>query len=100
VSLSKLRALIHLATNSNEPGEAESAALQACRYIEQHKVELTLTGEPEPAKQKGKKNHSFRQVLSPVDDTIECDGCDEPIEPSTSYWFDPVTIRRYHGGCV
>lgn len=102
MSLSKLRALIHLANNSNEPGEAESAALQACRYIKQHGVQLTLgDAQSEPVPETNNHDKQFRAVKQ-----CKCDGCEEPIEVNDLYWFKPHHTspsgphRRYHGGCV
>lgn len=102
MSLSKLRALIHLANNSNEPGEAESAALQACRYIKQHGVELTVPSEPKerPSTLKGEGWEQLRCL-----EQQECSSCGEPIEHGELYWHQPRQLyqrhpQRLHGGCV
>lgn len=102
MSIAKLRALITLATQSQEPAEAESAALQACRYIQEHRVELKLpdgggTTEPKP------KGEGWEQVMA-IDEQ-QCSACGEPIERGDMYWKQQLQshkrfAQRLHGGCV
>lgn len=101
MSITKLRALIKLATSSPEPGEAESAALQACRYIQEHSVELKLPDAPAERVSKA-KDHDIQHRAT---ERLNCDGCEDTIEPGDLYWFRPGPLitgphRRYHGGCV
>lgn len=95
MTLQTLQQLIKLATESKEPGEAESAALQACRFIAREGVELRL---PQAARATPKAARDWLQAQDTVDQ--ECTACEEPIPAGEQHWQSLSTRLRYHGGCV
>ncbi len=100
MTITKLRQLIALATSGETTEESHAAALQACRYIKTHGVELRLPNEPGPATAPSRQEGWSEATCdgSPV----TCSTCDDPIYPGERYWFRIIkrTTQRLHGGCV
>jgi hypothetical protein len=90
MALERLLKLIELANDENNPEEARTAAVTACRMLKRDGYRLVS------ADGESSSNWAVRTCAYPFD----CDGCQYQVEQFTEYLESRVDGKRYHQGCL
>jgi hypothetical protein len=90
MALERLLKLIELANNENNPEEARTAAVTACRMFKRDGYRLI------DSYGRTDDNWSLRVCSY----TFDCSGCQYAVEEYSEYLESRVDGKRYHQGCL